>query len=115
MNIVLIILAAGEGNRLKTKNPKPYTLVNNKALIEYSLEKFKRIKEINKIVVVYNKKHRKILNKINLRNTIRVVGGKTRAKSTFLALKAINKFKTSKVLIHDAARPNTSLKLIKIV
>ena len=44
MNIVLIILAAGEGNRLKTKNPKPYTLVNNKALIEYSLEKFKRIK-----------------------------------------------------------------------
>ena len=57
MSIVLIILAAGEGKRLKSKKPKPYILVNNKALIEYSLEKFKGIKEINKIIVVYNKKH----------------------------------------------------------
>lgn len=113
MNIILIILAAGEGNRLKVENPKPYALVNNKTLIEYSLDKFRKIKEINKIVVVYNKKHRKILYKINLKNIIKIVGGNTRAKSTFLALKAIKKFKPSRVVIHDAARPNTSVKLIK--
>ena len=38
---------------------------------------------------------------------------KTRQESTFKALKKIKKMNCKKVLIHDAARPNPSKKLIK--
>ena len=40
MRLFLIILAAGQGKRLKTKVPKPFIKVNNKTLLEYSLEAF---------------------------------------------------------------------------
>ena len=62
MNIFLILLAAGEGKRLKSKKPKPFISINNKTLIQHSIDKFKNIKEIKKIAVVYNKKHKNRLN-----------------------------------------------------
>ena len=44
-----------------------------------------------------------------------MIGGNTRQESTLKALRYIkrNQIKCSKVLIHDSARPNLSLKLIK--
>ena len=42
-----------------------------------------------------------------------VKGGKERSDSSLIGLKYIKKFKPSNVLIHDAARPNFSLQLIK--
>ena len=113
MNIFLILLAAGEGKRLKSKEPKPFILVNNKSLIQHSIDKFKNFKEIKKTIIVYNKKHKKRLKNLNVQNTIKILGGKTRKQSTFLALKTISKYNCSKVLIHDAARPNPSKELIR--
>ena len=113
MNTFLILLAAGDGKRLKSKDPKPFILINKKTLIDYSIDKFLKIKGIKKIVVVFNKKHKKRLKQINNKNIIKIEGGKTRAQSTLRALKVINKLNCSKVLIHDAARPNVSVKLIK--
>ena len=112
MKIFLILLAAGESKRLKSTKPKPYINVNNKTLIEYNVDKFRRIKVIKKIVLTYNIEHKKMLDSLNLKNVIKIVGGKTRSQSTFLALKRIKNLKCSKVLIHDAARPNISSKLI---
>ena len=40
------------------------------------------------------------------------MGGKTRQESTFKALKRIKRMNCKKVIIHDAARPNPSKKLI---
>ena len=113
MNIFLILLAAGEGKRLKSKEPKPFILVNNKSLIQHSIDKFKNFKEIKKTIIVYNKKHKKRLKNLNVQNTIKILGGKTRKQSTFLALKTISKYNCSKVLIHDAARPNPSKEMIR--
>ena len=113
MSIFLILLAAGESKRLKSTKPKPYISINNKTLIEHTIDKVQEIKVIKKIVITYNKKHKKKLDNLNIKNVIKIAGGKTRAQSTFLALKRIKNFKCSKVLIHDAARPNTSIKLIK--
>tara|TARA_Y100000590_G_scaffold221350_1_gene250475 strand:- start:5206 stop:6342 length:1137 start_codon:yes stop_codon:yes gene_type:complete len=112
MSLFLIILAAGDGQRLKTRVPKPYNKVNNKTLLEYSLKSFANIKKIKKTLIVYNKKHKNYLSKLNIKNTIKINGGKTRQESTFKALKKIKKMGCSKVLIHDAARPNTSKKII---
>ena len=113
MSIFLILLAAGESKRLKSTEPKPYIKVNNRTLVEHNIEKIKNIKSIKKIAIVYNKKHRKKLKGLGIKNLIEVVGGKTRSHSTYLALKRIKQLKCSKVLIHDAARPNVSSKLIK--
>ncbi len=113
MNMFLILLAAGNSKRLKSITPKPFQIVNNKTLLEHSIDAFKEFNEIKKTVIVYNKMHKKKLGKLKLKDTIKIVGGKTRQESTFLALKKLSSMKCSKVLIHDAARPNPSKKLIK--
>jgi 2-C-methyl-D-erythritol 4-phosphate cytidylyltransferase / 2-C-methyl-D-erythritol 2,4-cyclodiphosphate synthase len=113
MNLFLILLAAGESKRLKSNIPKTYQNVNNKMLIEHALNAFKDIEEIKKTVVVYNKKHQKYLKQVSLKNIIKISGGKTRQESTFKALKKIKKMGCTKVLIHDAARPNPPKKIIK--
>ena len=112
MSIFLILLAAGEGKRLKSSVPKPYITVNNKKLLEHALNSFRDFRTIKKTVIVYNKKHKKHLNKLNTKNTLKIAGGKTRQESTFKALKKIKKMNCKKVLIHDAARPFPSKKII---
>ena len=64
MSFCLILLAAGEGKRFKSKIPKPYVKVGGKTLLEHSLLKFAKISEIKKIVVAYNAKHTKFINKL---------------------------------------------------
>ena len=43
----------------------------------------KDIKEIKKTVVVFNNEHKKYLNKLHLKNIIKITGGKNRQESTF--------------------------------
>jgi len=112
MSIFLILLAAGESKRLKSSVPKPYITVNNKKLLEHALNSFRNFRAIKKTVIVYNKKHKKHLNKLNLKNILKITGGKTRQESTFGALNKIKKMNCKKVLIHDAARPFPSKKII---
>ena len=112
-SLFLVLLAAGNSKRLKSNTPKPFYIINNKTLLEHSLNVFKNFHEIKKTVIVYNKKHKKHLDKLNLKNCIKVVGGKSRQESTFNALKRIRKMNCNKVLIHDSARPNPSTKLIR--
>jgi len=69
MNNYFIILAAGKGKRFNSKVPKAYYLYKGKPLIQHSIDKAKNYKKINKIVIVINKKHKKFLNKINVKNT----------------------------------------------
>ena len=113
MSLFLIVLAAGDGKRLKSKTPKPFNKVNNKTLLEYSLDAFKNFPEIKKTVIVYNKKNKKYLNSLKQKKALKIIGGKTRQQSTFNALKKIKEMNCNKVLIHDSARPNPSEKLIK--
>ena len=113
MSFSLILLAAGNSNRFKSILPKPYHKIGNKSLIEISLHKILKFKQIKKIFVVINEKHKKYTKKLNLKKTQLIKGGKTRQDSTFLALKKLIKIKNIKnVLIHDAARPNFSTKLL---
>ena len=112
MSLFLIILAAGDSKRLKSNTPKPFHIVNNMTLLEHSFNAFKDFDEIKKTIIVYNKKHKKHLDKLNLKNTLKVMGGKTRQESTFKALKRIKKMNCKKILIHDSARSAPSKDLI---
>jgi len=115
MSFCLILLAAGDSKRFSSKTPKPFVKVGGKTLLELSLIKFGRIKQIKKTILVINKKHKKFVKNIKSTNLTKITGGNTRQKSTYNALKYIQKkrIKCSKVLIHDSARPNFSLRLIR--
>ena len=115
MNFCLILLAAGNSKRFEHKIPKPFIKIGGKTILELSLLKFNNFKQIKNIIVVINKKHLKFINKIKSKKFIKIFGGRTRQLSTLKALKYIkkNKLKCSNVLIHDAARPNISTRLIR--
>jgi len=110
MSIFLIILAAGDSKRLESSTPKPFHRINGITLLEHAINAFRDFKEIKKTFIVYNHKHKKYLNKIKLKNVIKIKGGKTRQESTFNALKKIS---CKKIIIHDAARPSPAKTLIK--
>jgi len=105
MSLFLILLAAGDSKRLKSSTPKPYIKVNNKTLLEHSLGTINNALKIKKTIIVYNKRHKKYLKKLEFKNVIKIYGGKNRQASTFAGLKKIKKMNCKKVIIHDAARP----------
>jgi len=113
MSFYLIILAGGNSHRFKSNLSKPYQKIASKSLIEININKAKDVKQIKKIIVVFNKKDSKNIKNLGLKNIKFIKGGKTRQESTFNALKYLSKQKgNSKVLIHDSARPNFSSKLL---
>jgi 2-C-methyl-D-erythritol 4-phosphate cytidylyltransferase/2-C-methyl-D-erythritol 2,4-cyclodiphosphate synthase len=112
MSFCLIILAGGNSHRFGSNIGKPYQKIAGKSLIEINLIKARKFKEIKKIILVYNKKDSKRVKLLKLKNIKLLVGGITRQQSTFNALKYLKNQKgISKVLIHDVARPNFSIKL----
>ena len=111
MSFSLIILAGGNSHRFGSKISKPYQKIGGKSLIEININKARKIKEIKKIIIVYNKKDLKNIKSLKLKNIKFIIGGKNRQQSAFNALKYLIKIKgVSKVLIHDVARPNFSIK-----
>ena len=112
MGLFLVLLAAGDGKRFNSSTPKLYNKINNKTLLEHSFNAFSSFIKVKKTIIVYNKKHSKLINKIKFKNSLKIAGGKTRQQSTFKALKLIKRMNCKKVLIHDAARPNPSLKIL---
>ena len=114
MGFSFILLAGGQSNRFNSNVPKQYHKIGEKTLIDIAIDKIKEFKEIKKIILVYNKKHKKYLEKINIKNIKLIEGGNSRDQSTFNALTYLKKQKNiKKVLIHDSARPNFSKNLIK--
>jgi len=116
MSFCLIILAAGNSHRFRSNIGKPYQKIAGKSLIEINVDKARKFKQIKKIVLVYNKKDLKRVRSLKLKNVKIILGGKTRQQSTFNALKHLSKIKNiKKVLIHDVARPNYSMKLFSSI
>ena len=116
MSFCLIILAGGNSHRFKSNIGKPYQKIAGKSLIEISVIKARLFKQIKKIIIVYRKKDLKLLKSLKLKNVKLVPGGSNRQQSTYNALKYLKDKKgITEVLIHDAARPNFSLKLFKTI
>ncbi len=111
MNNYFIILASGQSKRFNSNKLKQYIIYKNKPLFEHSIEKALASKLFKKIILVVNNK--KQINKRFSKNVVIIKGGKERSDSSLIGLKYIKKFKPLNVLIHDAARPNFSLKLLK--
>ena len=113
MNNYFIILAAGSGKRFNTKKPKQYFFYKNKEIFEHSLEKAVNSKLFKKIILVVD--NPKKIKKKYAKNVLIIKGGKERSDSSLIGIKKIKKYRPSNVLIHDAARPDFSIKLLKIL
>ena len=113
MNSCFIILAAGESKRFNSHIPKPYHIYKGKPLLLHSIDKAKSYKKFNKIVLVINKKHKNLIKDLKIKDIKVIEGGNTRAESSYKALRSIKNYNIKNVMIHDAARPNFSLHLLK--
>ena len=111
MNNYFIILASGQSKRFNSSKPKQFIKYKNKALFEHSVDKALKSKLFKKIIIVTNDK--KQIKKKYSKNVFIIKGGKERSDSSLIALKFIKKYKPNNVLIHDAARPNFTIKLLK--
>ena len=111
MNNYFIILASGQSKRFNSSKPKQFIKYKNKALFEHSLDKALISKLFKKIIIVTNDK--KQIKKKYSKDVLIIKGGKERSDSSLIALKFIKKYKPNNVLIHDAARPNFTIKLLK--
>ena len=108
MSNCFILLAAGKGKRFKSNTLKQFINYKNKPLFMHSIDKALKSNLFKKIVVVTN-------NKINLKNKkIKIIkGGNQRYQSSQKALEYIKNKNFRHVYIHDAARPNFSINLLK--
>ena len=109
MTNCFILLAAGKGKRFKSKNPKQFINYINKPLFMHSVDKAIKSKMFKTIIIVSNLPIKNIRTKsINV-----IKGGKERHESTQNALNFIKNKKIKNVFIHDAARPNFTIRLLK--
>ena len=100
-----IILCAGSGTRAKLGYNKVLYKVNDKPIYAYSVDLFKSISEVGKIVIVSSTNdYDYFVNEFKDDNRIVVtIGGKERSDSVLSGLKMCD---SEVVLIHDGARPN---------
>ena len=109
MGNCFILLAAGKGKRFGSKTLKQFHILNGKPLINHSIERAIKSKIFKEIIIVTNSKIKKPKEKF-----IKIIrGGSERFKSSKKALEYIKNKKFKNVFIHDAARPNFSIKLLR--
>lgn len=102
-----LIVAAGRGERFGSNVPKQYQMLNQKMIIQYSMETFSKHRLINSVKVVINENDIELYNIAakNFKLLPFAIGGKTRQESVFLGLQSLKQENPDIVLIHDAARP----------
>ena len=108
MSNCFILLAAGKGKRFNSKTLKQFIYYKNKPLFMHSIDKAIKSNLFKSIVIVTN-------SKIKLKNKkIKIVkGGSERFQSSQKGLEYIKDKNFKNVFIHDAARPNFSINLLK--
>lgn len=118
MKCTAIILAAGQGKRMKTKVQKQFLMLQGKPLLYYSLACFQKSDEIQEIVVVTGKEsinycRSEIIEKYGFTKVKSITeGGKERYDSVYAGLEACSA-DTEYVFIHDGARPFITEDIIK--
>lgn len=120
MKNIAIILSGGIGVRLGGSIPKQYIEVNGKPVIQYSIETFSKVQEIDGMVICladeWKQYVQEIVAKANItKPVIYSQPGEVRQLTIYNALQTLQQKGLEKdaiVVIHDAARPLVSEELI---
>lgn len=117
-----VIVAAGRGSRARTDSgageafPKQYQPLAGRPVLVHALEVLAAHPRIDRIVVVYNPADATLYGQAVAPWAERlmppVAGGDTRQASALAGLEALATAAPDRVLIHDAARPFLSAKLV---
>lgn len=119
MFVSAIVVAAGQGRRLKSKVSKPILKLNSKPIIVYALGVLNSCPEIKEIILVGNPSNiqelKAIVSKYRIRKVNKIcLGGKARQDSVAKGIKFISKH-AKFILIHDAVRPFISKDLVSLL
>lgn len=112
-----IVLAAGQGRRMKSKVKKQFLNIAGKPIVYYSLHCFERAPFIDEIILVTSSDcvefcRKEIVGKYGFRKVKRiVVGGKERYDSVYEGLLACGN--PEYVFIHDGTRPFIDREMLK--
>ena len=115
----VIIVAAGGSKRFGSSYPKQFVSLLGNPLFIYSVKTFLESPLINEIVILvpqrWKRYTQRVINKFKIKKTIRIyTGGKRRQDTVYRGLCKVSR-DIKYVLIHDAARPLVTQKLIKKV
>jgi len=117
MRWAAVLLMAGSSERFGDEIPKQYQLLFGKPLFLFPLQTLMSFAEFTKIYLVIQKPYEsKVLNWIASLQDERLeicYGGDTRQESSFRAVQKAHDAGMEYVLIHDAARPFVSKKIIE--
>lgn len=111
-----VILASGSGERSGLNIPKQFAVINEKTVLELTLDVFSSHKNIDEIILVTNPNYFELTNEIISKNNYYklekiIKGGATRQQSSYAGISAIEDTNAN-VLIHDAARPFVTHEII---
>lgn len=108
-----ILLMGGTGRRFGSITPKQFLNLSGKKIYLHTLETFLTFKEFSKILLVCHKDFIETVKSEVSDPRVEVIGGGyTRQDSSYRGLLACD-IKTTHVVIHDAARPFISRKIIQ--
>jgi 2-C-methyl-D-erythritol 4-phosphate cytidylyltransferase len=119
-----IVLAAGAGTRVGNSRNKVYLPLGGRRIVTWSLELFRQVPGIGRLVLVVRDNDRELVGEILDREfpdvpVDVVTGGDTRHESEYRALlhlaDDIRLGEIDIVLVHDAARPLTPVRVVEEV
>lgn len=119
-----IVLAAGSGTRVGNSRNKVYLPLAGRRIVTWSLELFRKLPEIGRLVLVVRGEDRELATEILERELPGVpvdvvTGGETRHESEYRALlhlaDEIREGAIDVVLVHDAARPLAPSRVVREV
>ncbi|MEK9727800.1 MAG: 2-C-methyl-D-erythritol 4-phosphate cytidylyltransferase [Candidatus Margulisiibacteriota bacterium] len=116
MNSV-IIPAGGSGTRFSETESKLFYTLNEKTILETTVETFYNHHLIDEIIIPCPLNEHRRFEDTLIRYTSKLIlceGGKQRANSVYNAFQLTNK-NAKNILIHDAARPNITPHLIEAI
>jgi 2-C-methyl-D-erythritol 4-phosphate cytidylyltransferase/2-C-methyl-D-erythritol 2,4-cyclodiphosphate synthase len=118
--VALVVVAAGRGTRLGGERPKQYLVCAGKPLLAHTLEALVAAWPFTAVTVVIGTGDRPLYDEALTHLTAEAaaaigppsIGGPTRQQSVLSGLEALAPARPDIVLIHDAARPFPSRKLV---
>lgn len=116
-DLTLILLAAGKGERFKSKKPKQFVYLKGKPVIAHSLVVIKKLLPFKELIIVTNPIYQKKIKRIcsiycpSLLPYLKFAdGGETRQASL---LNGLTISTSSTLLLHEAARPFVTVNMFK--
>lgn len=120
MDTAALIVAAGVGARAGEGPPKQYRAVGGRPILARTIERFMAAPGVDRVAVAIRPEDRGLFDAslagvARLKPLIVVNGGRMRAETVRLGLEALAANPPERVLIHDAARPFVSDRVIAAV